>query len=48
MVSLTSAKRVVIKVGSALLVDRKTGTLRSGWLEGLAQDVAWLKKMVCK
>ena len=44
MVSLTSAKRVVIKVGSALLVDRKTGTLRSGWLEGLAQDVAWLKK----
>lgn len=43
MASLTAAKRLVIKVGSALLVDRTTGALRIDWLHGLAQDVAWLK-----
>ncbi len=37
---LTSAKRLVIKIGSALLVDPATGTLRHTWLEGLAEDVA--------
>ncbi|WP_415402906.1 glutamate 5-kinase [Tateyamaria sp. SN3-11] len=43
MASLTTAKRLVVKIGSALLVDRDTGDLRKDWLEGLAQDVAWLK-----
>ncbi len=43
MASLTQSKRLVIKIGSALLVDRATGTLKSDWLRGLAQDVAWLK-----
>ncbi len=33
------ARRLVVKIGSALLVDRTTG-LRSGWLTGLATDVA--------
>ncbi len=44
MASLTHAKRLVVKIGSALLVDRKTGTLRLEWLQSLAQDVAWLRK----
>ena len=43
MASLINAKRLVIKIGSALLVDRSTGALRKDWLQGLAQDVAWLK-----
>lgn len=43
MAALTSAKRIVVKIGSALLVDRTTGTLRADWLASLAQDVAWLK-----
>ncbi|MEL6449840.1 MAG: glutamate 5-kinase [Pseudomonadota bacterium] len=43
MASLTTAKRLVVKIGSALLVDRTTGALRADWLQGLAQDVAWLK-----
>lgn len=43
MATLTVAKRIVIKIGSALLVDRSTGTLRADWLASLAQDVAWLK-----
>ncbi|MDO6477967.1 glutamate 5-kinase [Shimia thalassica] len=43
MATLTDAKRVVIKIGSALLVDRNSGDLRKDWLQGLAEDVAWLK-----
>lgn len=37
------AKRLVVKVGSALLVDRETGRLRGDWLTGLAEDVATLR-----
>ncbi len=43
MAALSDARRVVIKIGSALLVDRQTGQLRAGWLHSLANDVAWLK-----
>lgn len=43
MASLIQAKRLVIKIGSALLVDRDSGKLREDWLRALAQDVAWLK-----
>lgn len=43
MAALTDARRIVIKIGSALLVDRTTGTLRADWLASLAQDVVWLK-----
>ncbi|MCX7565480.1 glutamate 5-kinase [Sulfitobacter sp. F26169L] len=43
MATLTGAKRIVIKIGSALLVDRATGDLRADWLASLARDVAWLK-----
>ncbi len=37
---LAEARRVVVKVGSALLVDPETGGLRTTWLDGLAADVA--------
>lgn len=37
-----TARRLVVKIGSALLVDRVAG-LRTGWLEGLAADVASAK-----
>ncbi|MFN3822557.1 MAG: glutamate 5-kinase [Pseudorhodobacter sp.] len=36
------AKRLVVKIGSALLVDQATG-LRTGWLSALALDVAEAK-----
>lgn len=42
-VSLGDARRLVVKIGSALLVDRATGDLRHGWLEGLAADVARIR-----
>jgi glutamate 5-kinase len=38
----TSARRIVVKIGSALLVDRATGQLRREWLDSLADDVARL------
>lgn len=44
MATLTDARRIVVKIGSALLVDRTTGALKSDWLHGLAEDVAWLKQ----
>ena len=40
---LIDAKRVVIKIGSALLVDEASGTVHRKWLEALATDVARLK-----
>jgi glutamate 5-kinase len=41
---LTEAKRVVIKVGSALLVDADKGRLNRAWLESFAADVASMRK----
>jgi glutamate 5-kinase len=38
----TGARRIVVKIGSSLLVDRTGGTLKSAWLESLAADVAAL------
>lgn len=40
---LLRARRVVIKVGSALLVDARSGQLNRAWLETLAEDVARLR-----
>ena len=33
---IKNSKRVVIKIGSALLIDSKTGKLQKNWLESLA------------
>ena len=41
---LLEARRVVIKIGSALLVDQASGRLNRAWLEALAEDVARLRK----
>ena len=43
MATLTNARRLVVKIGSALLVDRATGDLRGAWLQSLAEDVAALR-----
>jgi glutamate 5-kinase len=39
-----NARRIVVKIGSSLLVDRASGQLKSAWLESLAEDVAGLVK----
>lgn len=41
---LAGARRVVVKIGSALLVDGDSGDLRAAWLVGLAADVADLRR----
>ena len=43
MAALNLSKRLVVKIGSALLVDRETGALRDTWLQGLANDVAMIR-----
>lgn len=41
---LKKAKRVVVKVGSSLLVDGEKGTLRGQWLQALVEDLAGLRE----
>ena len=38
------AKRIVIKIGSSLLVDTATGMLKGAWLASLADDIATLRQ----
>jgi glutamate 5-kinase len=40
---LATAGRVVVKIGSALLVEKSTGRVNRAWLETLAADVAALR-----
>ncbi|MFC3675696.1 glutamate 5-kinase [Ferrovibrio xuzhouensis] len=42
--SLDKARRIVIKVGSSLLVDSEKGTLRAAWLNALVDDIAALRE----
>jgi glutamate 5-kinase len=41
---IAAARRVVIKIGSALLVDRASGRLDAPWFEDLVADIARLRK----
>ena len=40
---LSRARLLVVKIGSALLVDTASATLRAEWLDGVAEDIAVLK-----
>jgi glutamate 5-kinase len=40
---LRSARRVVVKIGSALLVEEGSGAIRREWLDALADDIAMLR-----
>ncbi len=40
---ITQSKRIVVKIGSALLTDEKSGEVRQDWLATLAQDLAGLE-----
>src|SRR5687767_6779609 len=37
---LRDARRLIVKIGSALLVDETTGKIRRDWLDAMADDVA--------
>jgi glutamate 5-kinase len=36
---LSGAARVVIKIGSSLLVDERTSSIRSEWLQSFSEDI---------
>ena len=40
MSRLAKARRIVVKIGSALLVDGKTGAIKASWLASLIDDLA--------
>ena len=40
---LAASRRLIVKIGSALLVDELSGEIRTRWLTGLAADVAGLR-----
>jgi glutamate 5-kinase len=39
-----NAKRIVVKIGSSLLVDGASGALKADWLDALADDIAALRE----
>ena len=41
---LANAKRIVVKIGSALLVDAETGQPARAWLDALAEDIDAARK----
>jgi glutamate 5-kinase len=43
MSPLASAKRLIVKIGSSLLVDDSSGQVKRAWLETLAADIAACK-----
>ena len=36
---IKDSKRIVIKIGTSLLIDQSKGNLKSEWLRSLAQDI---------
>ena len=42
--ALKGVKRLVVKIGSTLLVEESRGEIRRAWLDALADDVAALRK----
>ncbi|MCA0247147.1 MAG: glutamate 5-kinase [Proteobacteria bacterium] len=45
---LQNARRLVVKIGSSILVDEAKGEVRRDWLEALTNDVARLHKGGCE
>ena len=41
---LAAARRLTVKIGSALLVDPDTGTLKAEWLQSLSDDLAGFRE----
>ena len=48
MTPLANSKRLVVKIGSSILVDETKGDIRKDWLEALSSDVAGLHKAGCE
>ena len=44
--SLITARRVVVKIGSALIVDAQTAAPQAEWLAGIAEDIAFAESRI--
>ena len=44
MKQISSSKRLIVKIGSSLIIDNSVGKVRKSWLESLAFDVLSAKK----
>ncbi|MCY4099312.1 MAG: glutamate 5-kinase [Rhodobacteraceae bacterium] len=44
LISFQQATKIIIKIGSSLLVNSKTGQLNAKWLRTLAEDIDYLKQ----
>ena len=42
--ALANARRVVVKIGSALLIDETAGIPRQDWVDALAADLARMRE----
>src|SRR5262245_7065648 len=40
---LAKARRIVVKIGSALLVEAETGAVKARWLSSLVEDLATMR-----
>jgi len=40
--AINDAKRIVLKVGSSLLINSKSGTINTSWIKSLAQNISFL------
>ncbi|MEC7489726.1 MAG: glutamate 5-kinase [Pseudomonadota bacterium] len=40
---LAGSRRLIVKIGSTLLVDERTGQIRNDWLAGLGSDIAGMR-----
>ncbi len=45
---LQGANRIVVKIGSALLVERETGRVRESWLASVCADIAAFRREGCE
>ena len=46
--TLDQSRRLVVKIGSALLVEEATGEIRRDWLTALAEDLVTLRRRGCE
>ena len=40
--AINNAKRIVLKVGSSLLINSKSGKINTSWIKSLAENISFL------
>lgn len=45
---INQARRIVLKIGSALLIDGQNACVRQSWLQSLVEDIVYLRQQNCE